>query len=37
MPTFTGSKPDDVLKAGALVGAAIAFIEGLLQYREAQR
>ena len=30
-------KPDDVLKAAALLGAAIAFAIGLLQYRKAQR
>ena len=29
-------KPDDVLKAIALVGAALAFIIGLVQYRRAQ-
>lgn len=37
MPTLSEWKPDDVLKAIALLGAAIAFTIGLIQYRRAQQ
>ena len=36
MPPLSAWKPDDLLKAIALVGAALAFIIGLAQYRRAQ-
>src|ERR1700680_4730862 len=34
---FTTWKADDLLKAIALAGAAVAFVIGLLQYRKGQR
>jgi hypothetical protein len=34
---FDHWKPEDLLKAIALVGAAIAFAIGLVQYRRAQQ
>jgi hypothetical protein len=37
MTALSEWKPDDVLKAIALVGAACAFIVGLFQYRRAQQ
>lgn len=37
MQLFEGWTADDTLKALALIGAAIAFVVGLLQYRKAQR
>jgi hypothetical protein len=36
MPSLSEWKPDDLLKALVLLGAAIAFIAGLAQYRRAQ-
>jgi hypothetical protein len=37
MPTLSGWTPDDLLKAATLLGAAVAFVIGLIQYRRAQQ
>lgn len=37
MPPLSDWKPDDLLKAVALIGAAFAFVAGLAQYRRAQQ
>jgi len=37
MPPLSAWTPDDLLKALALVGAALAFMTGLAQYRRAQQ
>jgi hypothetical protein len=36
MPSLSEWKPDDLLKALVLLGAAVAFLLGLVQYRRAQ-